>query len=153
LRFTQVLLERGAARIHAVDVGHDQLDPALRADPRVLLHEGLNARDLALDHLGERPGALVADLSFISLRTALPAALCLAEPGAWGAFLVKPQFELGPNALGKGGIVRDPKAGKEAARGLARWLEDLGWQVAGLVPSPIKGGDGNQEFLLGARHG
>ena len=112
-----MLLERGAAHVVAVDVGHGQLDPALAADPRVTLLEGLNARDLTAAHLGGRQiGAVVADLSFISLKLALPPALALAEPGAWGVFLVKPQFEVGRAHVGKGGIVRDPAVARAGGR-------------------------------------
>jgi len=150
--FTQVLLERGAARVHAIDVGHGQLDPRLAGDPRVHAREGLNARDLVLDDLGERPDALVSDVSFISLRLALPPALDLAAPGAFGIFLVKPQFEVGRAGIGKGGIVRDAAEGVTAAEAIADWLGSVaGWRVDGLIPSPIVGGDGNHEFLLGAR--
>jgi len=146
------LIERGATHVVAVDVGHDQLHPTLTADPRVTLLEGLNARDLTREHLGGRKiGALVADLSFISLRLALPPALALAEPGAWGVFLVKPQFEVGREALGKGGIVRDAKAAEAATQDIAGWLEDRDWRVVGMIPSPIAGGSGNREFLIGAR--
>ena len=150
--FTQLLLERGAARVIAVDVGHGQMVPALAADPRVLLKEGLNARDLTAAHLGgHRIEAITCDVSFISLRLALPPALALAEPGAWGVFLVKPQFEVGPRLLGKGGLVRGHAAAETAARDLADWLSaEPGWRVAGLEPSPIAGGAGNREFLLGA---
>lgn len=150
--FTEVLLERGARRVHAIDVGHGQLDPRLAGDARVLAREGLNARDLVADDLGEAPEAVVSDMSFISLRLALPPALALAAPGAWGIFLVKPQFEVGRAGIGKGGIVRDPAEGHAAALAIAGWLgSGQGWQVDGLVPSPIAGGDGNHEFLLGAR--
>lgn len=154
--FTQVLLQRGAAKVIAVDVGHGQMDATLAADRRVVLQEGLNARELAAEHLaGHAVGAVVADLSFISLKLALPPALALAEPGAWGIFLVKPQFEVGREGLGKGGIVRDPELARAAADGIAAWLAARqGWDVRGLVPSPVAGGDGNIEFLLGARkHG
>lgn len=154
--FTQVLLQRGAAKVIAVDVGHGQMDATLAADPRVVLQEGLNARNLAAEHLADHAvGAVVADLSFISLKLALPPALALAEPGAWGIFLVKPQFEVGREGLGKGGIVRDPELARAAADGIAAWLAARqGWDVRGLVPSPVAGGDGNTEFLLGARkHG
>ena len=153
--FTQVLLERGAVRVLAVDVGHGQFDPRFAADRRVVLREGLNARNLTAADLGGYPvQAIVADLSFISLKLALPPALSLAEPGAWGVFLVKPQFEVGREAIGKGGIVRDPQAARAAAEEIARWLaEDRGWSVLGFRPSPIAGGDGNTEFLLGAHHG
>ena len=151
--FTQVLMERGVAEVIAVDVGHGQLDPAIAGDPRVTSLEGVNARDLQDAHLGGRKiGAIVSDLSFISLRLALPPALESAEPGAWGVFLVKPQFEVGRDGLGKGGIVRDPAAARAAADVVAAWLAaQQGWNVTGLLHSPISGGGGNQEFLLGAR--
>jgi len=153
--FTQVLLERGAAHVIAVDVGHDEMDSSLAADPRVTLIEGLNARDLQRAHLGGREiHAVVVDLSFISLKLALPPALGLAEPGAWGVFLVKPQFEVGRKALGKGGIVRDESIARQAAEDIAKWLEsEQVWRVVGPVPSPIAGGSGNREFLLGAKNG
>ena len=153
--FSQVLLERGAERVVAVDVGHGQMDSSLAAHPRMSVHEGLNARDLTRAHLGGgRIGAIVSDVSFISLRLALPPALALAEPGAWGVFLVKPQFEVGRDAIGKGGIVRDPALARGCADELAAWLGlEQGWRVAGLLPSPISGGDGNVEYLLGARKG
>jgi len=152
--FTEVLLARGAGAVVAIDVGHGQLHPRVAADPRVTSIEGLNARALTAAHLGAAgasPQALVADLSFISLRLALPPALALAAPAAWGVFLVKPQFEVGRDGVGKGGIVRDVAAAEAAARGVAAWLDGRdGWCVAGLIPSPIEGGDGNREFLLGA---
>jgi 23S rRNA (cytidine1920-2'-O)/16S rRNA (cytidine1409-2'-O)-methyltransferase len=153
--FTQVLLERGAAHVVAIDVGHGQLDPALAEDPRITPLEGLNARDLTAEHLtGRAIEAIVCDVSFISLKLALPPALTLAQDGAWGVFLVKPQFEVGRALLGKGGIVREYAAGRKAAEEIAAWLEAAqGWSVAGLLPSPLAGGDGNQEFLLAARNG
>jgi 23S rRNA (cytidine1920-2'-O)/16S rRNA (cytidine1409-2'-O)-methyltransferase len=152
--FTQVLLERGAAHVIAVDVGHGQLDSTLAADPRLTLQEGLNARDLAVEHLGDRRvDAAVADLSFISLKLALAPALALAEPGAWGIFLIKPQFEVGRENLGKGGIVRDAALARAAAEDMAAWIGSRGWRVTGLKASPIEGGDGNTEFLLGAKRG
>ncbi len=151
--FTQVLLERGARQVFAIDVGHGQLDPGLAADRRVISMEGVNARDLAAGDLAEAPEALVSDVSFISLRLALPPALALAAPGAWGIFLIKPQFEVGRAALGKGGIVRDAALAERTAHDIADWLRtDHGWTVDGIIPSPIEGGDGNREYLLGARH-
>ncbi len=149
--FTQVLLERGAAHVTAVDVGHGQLHPDLAADARVANLEGLNARDLSADHLnGRRIGAVVSDVSFISLRLALPAALALAAPGAFAVLLVKPQFEAGRAAIGKGGLLKDPSLGPEIAQDLAAWLDSIeGWRATGPIPSPIAGGDGNQEFLIG----
>jgi 23S rRNA (cytidine1920-2'-O)/16S rRNA (cytidine1409-2'-O)-methyltransferase len=150
--FTDVLIERGADRVYAVDVGHDQLHHRLRGHPAVRLREGLNARDLCAEDVHGSVAAIVCDLSFISLRVALPAALALVEPGGWGVFLVKPQFEVGRDGIGKGGIVRDPALARGAAAGIAAWLVDeMGWTVDGLIDSPIVGGSGNREFLLGAR--
>jgi len=152
--FTQVLLARGALHVVAVEVGHGQLHDSLRADPRVTLFENLNARHLGPEHFPVPIGILVSDLSFISLTLALPPALALAAPKAEGVFLVKPQYEAGREAIGKGGIVRDPAAAAASAREVADWLNGReGWRVLGLVPSPIEGGDGNVEFLLGARRG
>jgi len=148
--FTQVLLERGASQVIALDVGHGQLDSSLRVDPRVAVIEGLNARDLSEEHLdGRRPDLLVSDVSFISLTLALPPALGLAAPGAEGVFLVKPQFEAGREAIGKGGLLRDPEDAPRVAERLRAWLDAVpGWRATGLVASPIEGGDGNREFLL-----
>ncbi|SDT93088.1 TlyA family RNA methyltransferase [Stappia sp. ES.058] len=150
--FTQVLLEEGAARVHAVDVGRDQLHPRLSADPRVNRRDGVNARVLTLDDLeGERPGIVVSDMSFISLRLALPPALDLAASGAHGVFLVKPQFEIGREGVGKKGLV-EPKAAERTARDLADWFDARpGWSATGFEPSPITGGDGNREWLLAGR--
>ena len=149
--FTQVLLEAGASHVIAVDVGHDQLHASLAADPRVSSLEGLNARDLARHHLGGHPiGAVVSDVSFISLKLALPPALELAAPGAFAVLLVKPQFEAGRAAIGKGGLLRDPAQGPVIANDLAAWLDGQpGWSAVGPVASPIEGGDGNREFLIG----
>lgn len=148
--FTQVLLERGATHVTAVDVGHDQLHHSLSSDPRVTNLEGLNARELSRDHLnGRKIGLVVSDVSFISLKLALPPALNLAEPGSHCVLLVKPQFEAGREAIGKGGILRDPMDGERVANALRNWLDGLpGWNALGLCPSPIEGGDGNREFLL-----
>lgn len=148
--FTQVLLERGAAHVTAVDVGHGQLDARLSRDPRVTSHEGLNARDLAPSHLNASPEFLVSDVSFISLRLALPKALELAGAGARGVFLVKPQFEAGREAIGKGGLLKNPGDALRIAAELQAWLDGQpGWRSLGFCPSPIEGGDGNREFLLG----
>jgi 23S rRNA (cytidine1920-2'-O)/16S rRNA (cytidine1409-2'-O)-methyltransferase len=151
--FTQVLLERGAGHVVAVDVGHDQLDRRMRDDPRISNLEDLNARALDADHLGARTiEAIVSDVSFISLRLALPPALELAASGAWCVLLVKPQFEAGRDAIGKGGILKDSALGPKIAGDLELWLNSLGgWQSLGVIPSPISGGDGNQEFLLAGR--
>jgi 23S rRNA (cytidine1920-2'-O)/16S rRNA (cytidine1409-2'-O)-methyltransferase len=150
--FSQVLLARGAAEVWAVDVGHGQLAPALAADPRLHAIEGLNARDLTEAHV-PAPEFLTADLSFIALAKALPPALVLARPGAVLVALVKPQFELGPGRVGKGGVVRDPAAVAEAVAGVRGFLERSGWAVLGETPSPIAGGDGNAEALVAARKG
>jgi 23S rRNA (cytidine1920-2'-O)/16S rRNA (cytidine1409-2'-O)-methyltransferase len=148
--FTQVLLERGARHVAAIDVGHGQMHPRIAGDERVTNVEGLNARDLAAPDLAEPPEAIVSDVSFISLTLALPPALALAAPGAIGVFLVKPQFEVGRDGVGKGGLV-DPETGRAAADRIRDWLDGReNWRVVGLVPSPIAGGDGNHEFLLGA---
>ena len=148
--FTQVLLERGAAEVWAVDVGHGQLAPELRADSRVRVIEGLNARAL---HAGlvPPPDWITADLSFISLAKALPPAMGLARPGAVLVALVKPQFEVGRAAVGKGGIVRDAGAAAAARVGVAAFLRAAGWEILGETASPILGGDGNAEFLIAAR--
>jgi 23S rRNA (cytidine1920-2'-O)/16S rRNA (cytidine1409-2'-O)-methyltransferase len=150
--FTEVLLMRGATRVYAVDVGHGQLDPKIAKDPRVISLEHLNARDLTEKHIGgQRPQAIVADVSFISLKLALPPALAMAEKGAWLVALVKPQFEAGKENIGKGGIVKDEAAQQSALDEIARWLaNDRKWSVLGTMQSPITGGDGNREFLIAA---
>jgi 23S rRNA (cytidine1920-2'-O)/16S rRNA (cytidine1409-2'-O)-methyltransferase len=150
--FTQVLLKRGAAHVVAVDVGHGQLDARLRGDPRVAALEGLNARRLDESHLGGRTiDAVVCDVSFISLKLALPPALALAAAGSWAILLVKPQFEVGRSGIGKGGLVRDASQAERVAAELRTWLDaEPGWRALGLAPSPIEGGDGNREFLLAA---
>lgn len=149
--FTQVLLERGAASVVAIDVGHGQMDAGLRADPRVTCIEGLNARDLSTEHLGGRPiDFVVSDVSFISLKLALPSALALTAPGAKAVLLIKPQFEAGREAIGKGGLLKRPEDADRIADELRSWLDTMpGWRSVGFVPSPIEGGDGNREFLLG----
>ncbi|MGF7159769.1 23S rRNA (cytidine1920-2'-O)/16S rRNA (cytidine1409-2'-O)-methyltransferase [Rhodoligotrophos appendicifer] len=150
--FTQVLLARGAARVFAVDVGHGQLDAAIAADPRVTAIEGLNARDVDAATVPVAPQLVVCDVSFISLKLALPASLALAAPRAELLALIKPQFEVGRQGLGKGGIVRDPALQEQACTDIATFLEaEMGWAVQGVTPSPITGGDGNQEYLIAAR--
>lgn len=151
--FTQVLLERGASQVVAVDVGHGQMHETIASDPRVTNLEGLNARHMAREDIGLQPVTLiVSDVSFISLKLALPPALELAEPGALCVLLVKPQFEAGREAIGKGGLLRDPESAPQVAAELERWLvDDMGWTSLGLIPSPIAGGDGNQEYLLAGR--
>lgn len=151
--FVQVLLERGAAHVVAVDVGHGQLAPEIAGDRRIRAIEGLNVKDLTRERIPERIEFITADLSFIGLAKALPAALKLAEPGAQLVALIKPQFEVGPENVGKGGIVRDAALHEKVCDETARWLEnDMNWRVIGIVPSPIEGGDGNREFLMAACH-
>jgi 23S rRNA (cytidine1920-2'-O)/16S rRNA (cytidine1409-2'-O)-methyltransferase len=151
--FTQTLLRGGAARVYAVDVGRGQLDASLRADPRVVGLEGTDARALTRGLIPEAVGAITADLSFISLTKALAPGFALAAPGAWAVLLVKPQFEAGREAVGKGGIVRSEAARAEALRGVETFIAGLpGWTTLPTIPSPITGGDGNVEYLLGARH-
>mgnify|MGYP000374413348 CR=1 FL=1 len=151
--FTQVLLEQGIAKVFAIDVGSDQLHPSLQNDARIINIENLNARHLQRSDLNdERPDIVVSDLSFISLKLALPPALELAAPGADGIFLIKPQFEVGKKGLGSGGIVRDEGLIKKTVQDLHDWLnQQSGWQVLQIAPSPIEGGDGNKEFLMIAR--
>lgn len=151
--FTEVLLARGARRVTAIDVGHGQLAPKIAADPRVVAIEGLNARDLTLAHLPTAPDFVVADVSFISLGLALPPALDLAVPGAVGVFLVKPQFEVGREHVGKGGIVRDEAQAIAAVDRIAALLVARGWTPIGRAPATIAGGDGNREWVLAARKG
>ncbi|NGN40486.1 TlyA family RNA methyltransferase [Mesorhizobium sp. CGMCC 1.15528] len=148
--FTQVLLERGAAHVTAIDVGHGQMHPSLKADPCVRCIEGLNARELSAGDLdGRLPELIVSDVSFISLKLALPPALDLARPGARGIFLVKPQFEAGREAIGKGGLLKNPVDAPLIAEALKDWLDAVpGWRAIGICPSPIEGSDGNREFLL-----
>ncbi|ORE91230.1 hypothetical protein ATO13_20894 [Stappia sp. 22II-S9-Z10] len=146
--FTEVLLARGAAEVIALDVGHDQLAPNLRADPRIHVIEGLNARHLTADDLPFAPDLVVSDVSFISLKLALPPALGLAVPGARLVALVKPQFEVGREAIGKGGIVRDAAAADAALADVTASITALGWRLEPAISSPIEGGDGNREFLV-----
>ena len=149
--FTSVLLHHGAARVHAVDVGHGQLAWALRTDPRVVVHERLNARRLSTAEVPEPVGALVCDASFIGLRTVLPAGLALCAPGAWAVALIKPQFEAGPRQVGRGGVVRDPAVHQAVCDQVAEWWAGIdGWRVLGIEPSPVRGPEGNFEFLIGA---
>lgn len=149
--FTQVLLERGAARVYAVDNGRGQLDAGLAADPRVINLERTDARLLSRTQIPEPVDVLVGDVSFISLRKALSAALALTAPDAALAVLVKPQFEAGPGDVGKDGIVRSDDVRRRAVDGVRTWLAATGWRVVGDMRSPIAGGSGNVEFLIGAR--
>jgi 23S rRNA (cytidine1920-2'-O)/16S rRNA (cytidine1409-2'-O)-methyltransferase len=150
--FTDVLLRRGAARVYAVDVGHGQLDWRLRHDPRVSVLEKTNARHLTKAQIPEPVDLVVCDVSFISLKLALPAALALAGPDAGLLALIKPQFEVGKGQVGKGGVVRDPEMHAAASEEIARWLTDeQHWRVLGVTESPITGPKGNREFLIAAR--
>ena len=150
--FTDVLLARGARRVYAVDVGHDQLVPKLRDDPRVVVLERVNARYLTAAEVPERVALLVSDASFIGLETLLPASLDRAAPGADLVALIKPQFEVGPALVGKGGVVKDPALHQATCQRIAGWLDARpGWRVHGLTESPIRGPDGNVEFLIHAR--
>ncbi|MGD0192363.1 MAG: TlyA family RNA methyltransferase [Rhizomicrobium sp.] len=151
--FTQVLLERGANHVFAVDVGHGQLSATLAEDSRVTSLEGINARRLTGAEIPERIGCVVADVSFITLRLALPPALALASTGAWLVALFKPQFEVGRDHIGKGGIVRDAAAREASLADFTQWLsEEQRWSIIGTAPSPIEGGDGNVEYLVAARN-
>jgi 23S rRNA (cytidine1920-2'-O)/16S rRNA (cytidine1409-2'-O)-methyltransferase len=150
--FTEVCLERGAARVWAVDVGQGQLHPRLAADPRVTNLEKTDARDLTPDLIPSAPDLIVCDASFIGLAKVLPVALALAAPGADLVTLVKPQFEMDNRAdVGRGGLVKDPEARQAALDRVSAWLETRGWAVQATVESPISGGDGNVEYLLWAK--
>jgi 23S rRNA (cytidine1920-2'-O)/16S rRNA (cytidine1409-2'-O)-methyltransferase len=149
--FTDALLQAGAARVHAVDVGVGQLDWRLRNDPRVVTHEGINARALRFDDIGEIVDFLCCDVSFISVTLILPAAAPLLRPEGQMVILVKPQFEAGKGQVGKGGIVRDPLLHQAACDRVAMAAQGLGFRTA-VMDSPIFGAEGNKEFLLHARH-
>ncbi len=152
--FTDVLLQRGAAKVYAVDVGHGQLHWKLRNDPRVVVLEKTNARRLTGAQIPEPIDLVVCDASFIGLATVLPASLALAKPGARLVALIKPQFEASPDKVGKGGVVRDPAVHDDVCAAVRRWLEkEAGWTVLGLDTSPITGPEGNKEFLIAARKG
>jgi len=149
--FTDVLLQAGATRVHAVDVGAGQLDWRLRTDARVAVHEGINARYLSADDIGEAVDLAVCDVSFISATLILPAVAALLRPGGQMVILVKPQFEAGKGQVGKGGIVRRPEIHQEACRRVERAAADLGFRTD-VIESPILGAEGNKEFLLYAHH-
>jgi 23S rRNA (cytidine1920-2'-O)/16S rRNA (cytidine1409-2'-O)-methyltransferase len=149
--FTDVLLSHGAARVHAVDVGHGQLAWKLRCDDRVVVHEKTNARYLDRAQIPDPINALVCDASFIGLTTVLPAPLALCMSGAWAIALIKPQFEAGAAAVGSKGVVRDPAVHRDVCDRIGAWWAGLpGWTVLGIAESPITGPEGNREFLLGA---
>jgi 23S rRNA (cytidine1920-2'-O)/16S rRNA (cytidine1409-2'-O)-methyltransferase len=147
--FTQVLLSRGTQRVYAVDVGHGQLAWELRQDPRVRVYERMNARHLTQAQIPEPVDVITCDTSFIGLSTVLPAPLALAAKRAELVALVKPQFEAGPAHVGKGGVVRDPVVHRAVCERAAAWVAaQPGWSVVGIVESPIRGPEGNREFLL-----
>ncbi len=149
--FTDVLLQRGAAKVYAVDVGYGQLHPKIRGDPRVVVHERENARTLTAESLGERVDLVTADLSFISLRLVLPAVKAILEPGGEAVLLVKPQFEVGKGEVGKGGVVRDDAQRRAALESVEQAARGLGFEVLGEAESPVEGPAGNREWLLALR--
>lgn len=149
--FTDCLLQRGAARVYAIDVGTGQLDWKLRNDPRVVVQEQVNARYLTREQVPEPIALAVCDVSFISITMILPVLAGLLAPDAQMVILVKPQFELDRDQVGKGGIIRDPRLHQLACQRVERAVQALGFQ-ADIIPSPILGAEGNREFLLHARH-
>jgi 23S rRNA (cytidine1920-2'-O)/16S rRNA (cytidine1409-2'-O)-methyltransferase len=150
--FTDVLLTKGAAKVYAVDVGHGQLAWKLRTDPRVVVLEKTNARNLDNAQIPEPLDIVVCDASFIGLQVVLPAALGLTKPEAWAIALIKPQFEVGPGQVGKGGVVRDSALHQAVIDRITAWFAGLpGWSVIGVTDSPILGPEGNREFLIAAR--
>ena len=149
--FTDVLLQRGAARVFAIDSGTNQLAWKLRQDPRVIVHEQTNARYLTAEIVTEPVGIIVCDASFIGLAKVLDTALGLAAPGGRLVALIKPQFEAERAEIGKGGVVRDPDVHARVINDAKSWVESRGWHVVGLVESPITGPEGNKEFLLAAQ--
>lgn len=152
--FTDVLLNRGAAKVFAVDVGHGQLAWKLRNDARVVVLERTNARYLTREQVPEPVALIVCDASFIGLETLLPAPLALAAAGAHLIALIKPQFEVGKGQVGKGGVVRDAELHAQVCARIEAWLgARQGWRVLGLIESPILGPEGNKEFLIAALRG
>ena len=147
--FTDVLLVGGAKKVYAVDVGHGQLAWKIRQNPAVEVLERTNARYITAEQISDPIDLIVCDASFIGLQTVLPAALSLAAPGALLIALIKPQFEVGKGRVGKGGVVREPELHREVCEKIQNWLESLaGWTVMGVTESPIKGPEGNREFLI-----
>jgi len=152
--FTDVLCAFGAAKVHAVDVGHGQLAWKLRSDPRVVVHEKTNARYLSQSMITDPIDALVCDASFIGLATILPAPLSLCQPGAWAVALIKPQFEAGPKAVGRKGVVRDCAVHQAVCERVRLWWDaQPAWRVLGITESPLTGPAGNKEFLIAAERG
>ena len=145
--FTDALLQAGAARVHAVDVGSGQLAWSLRTDPRVVVHEGINARELTFAEIGEPADLITCDVSFISVTLILPAAVPLLRPDGQMVILIKPQFEVGKGQVGKGGIVRDPELHQSACRRVVEAVRQFGFATE-VIDSPILGAEGNKEFLL-----
>lgn len=145
--FTDCLLQHGAAKVYAVDVGYGQLAWSLRQDPRVVVLERCNIRHLKPEQLGEPPAFFTADCSFISLRTVLPPILALVAPGASGIVLIKPQFEAGPENVGKGGVVRDHKVRESVVQEVADYARALGFTQVNVIESPLRGPAGNVEYL------
>jgi 23S rRNA (cytidine1920-2'-O)/16S rRNA (cytidine1409-2'-O)-methyltransferase len=150
--FTQVLHQRGARSVIAVDVGHGQLHRSLRDVDSIVSLEGLDIRELEPAQMGQLPDLITIDVSFISLKLVLPATTALAAAHADLVALIKPQFEAGPERAGKG-VVRDPAVHDAVCHSIEAFVSSLGWRVLGVIPSPITGGDGNREFLLGATRG
>jgi len=151
--FTQVLLMCGAARVYAADVGHGQLAWELRKDPKVVVLDRTNVRYLTRAQMPESVELITCDASFISLKTVLPAPLALSALSAWLVALIKPQFEVGKGKVGKHGVVRDQALQEEVCVRISAWLDALpGWRVIGLTESPIRGPEGNVEFLIAAQH-
>ena len=149
--FTDVLLRNGAAKVFAVDVGYGQLDARLRNDPRVVVRERVNARYLTTEEIGEPVGLVSIDVSFISLRMILPPVSAILAHGGDLIALVKPQFEVGREGVGKGGIVRDDRLREEALAGVVAFAGENGFKVVGTTESPIRGAEGNLEYLMHAR--
>lgn len=149
--FTDCLLQRGAARVYAVDVGHGQLDAKLRGDPRVVVREKVNARSLSAADVPETVGLAVVDVSFISLRRILPAVVGRLKPGGFGVLLVKPQFEAGRREVPRGGVVRSEETRRRVLAAIEAFSRELHLELLGSLESPIRGARGNAEFLLGFR--
>jgi 23S rRNA (cytidine1920-2'-O)/16S rRNA (cytidine1409-2'-O)-methyltransferase len=149
--FTDCLLQRGVARVHAVDVGTGQLDWKIRTNPRVVVHDGINARHLRAEDIGEPVDLVTCDVSFISVTLILPAVAPILRPEGTMVILIKPQFEVGKGQVGKGGIVRSPELHREACARVEAAVKNLSFETS-IIDSPITGAEGNKEFLLYARH-
>ena len=145
--FTQVLMERGAAKVYAVDVGHAQLHPTIQAIPQVVSFEGLNVKDLTRAQIPEPIDLAVCDVSFVSITKILGAPLALCRPHADAVLLIKPQFEVGREHVGRGGLVTDPAAIARAESDVLQFMDEQGWAHKASLPSPISGGDGNKEIV------